>query len=209
MGLEAKEKDNSGGVRGAPPLTWPSCPSLWKVWKCFFSRWKTGHVEGSGGGRTPRGLEKYAQTGAHLSQNRRHCAPLLLTFYPSASSSFVSLSQSLISGQSTSLFLSVALFFPIFRPLFSPLPSSFVCSVSAPPVSHYSNPIYEGDKHMHTHWLSIPFSTSVSSVSFYRFIVIDVSLRFTQKKTVNNMKSAVVNNLNLKEKSFILSHWAA
>lgn len=43
-------------------------------------------------------------------------------------------------------------FFSIFCPLFS---SSFVCRVCAPPVSYYSNPIYVGDKHMHTHCLSI------------------------------------------------------
>lgn len=91
---------------------------------------------------------KYARTGAHLSQNRRHCTPLLLIFYPFASFSFVFLLQSLISGQSTSLFLSIALFFSIFHRLL--FPSSFVCGSAAPPVSHYSNPIYEGDKHMLT-----------------------------------------------------------
>ena len=49
MGLEVKEKGDSGGVRGRP--------SLWKSVKVFFrgiSR-KQGTVKGSGSDKTPRG----------------------------------------------------------------------------------------------------------------------------------------------------------
>ncbi len=117
---------NSRGVRGALQFSWPSCSSLWKVSKCFFrwNRWKQGMLKGVAATNSLR-VGKYARTGAHLSQNRRHCTPLLLIFCPSASFSFVFLFQSLISGQSASLFLSVALSSPFVALLF--FFSAFLC----------------------------------------------------------------------------------
>ena len=92
---------------------------------------------------------------------------MLLIFYPSASFPFVCLSQALISVQSTSLFLSVAHSFLFVALLFFFL-FSFVCCVSAPPVSHYTNPIYEADKHMPTHCVSMRASL-FSFLYLFRF----------------------------------------
>lgn len=150
MGLEVKEKGDSGGVRGRP--------SLWKSVKVFFrgiSR-KQGTVRGSGSDKTPRGLENMPGPEPTWAKIGDKCAPVLLIFYPSASFPFVCLSQALISVQSTSLFLSVAHSFLFVALLFFfSFPFSFVCCVSAPPVSHYTNPIYEADKHMPTHCVSM------------------------------------------------------
>lgn len=108
--------------RGVALFSWSSCSSSWKVF-FWWNQWKQGMLKGVAATNS-LWVGKYARTGAHLSQNRRHCSPLLLIFYPSASFSFVCLLQSLISGQSTSLFLSAALSF-LFVALF--FPSPFVC----------------------------------------------------------------------------------
>lgn len=133
-----KEKENSGGVRGV--LLFSSCLSLWKVWKCFFrwNQWKRSTLKGATNSLWAR---KYVRTGAHLSQNRRHCTPLLLIFYLSASF-FFCLSLPVYYFWSVHLPIFVRhSFFSICRPLFFFFPFSFVCCVSAPPVSHYFNPI--------------------------------------------------------------------
>lgn len=88
-----------------------------------WDRWKRGMLKGVAATNS-LWVGKYARTGAHLSQNRRHCTPLLLIFCLSASFSFVFLFQSLISGQSTSLFLSAALSFLLVALFFFPF---FLC----------------------------------------------------------------------------------
>lgn len=128
MVLDVKEKENSGGVRGV--LLFSSCLSLWKVF-FWWNQWKQSTLKGATNSLWAR---KYVRTGAHLSQNSRHCNPLLLIFYLSASFLFcVSLP--------VYYFWSVHL--PIFRPsffLFYLLPSffspfSFVCCLCPTSIS--------------------------------------------------------------------------
>lgn len=164
MGLEVKEKGDSGGVRGRP--------SLWKSVKVFFrgiSR-KQGTVRGSGSDKTPRGLENMPGPEPTWAKIGDKCAPVLLIFYPSASFPFVCLSQALISVQSTSLFLSVAhsflfvalLFFFLFPfPLFAVfLPHQYLITLILF--------MKQTNTCLHIVFLCVPlfFSSSISSVSF-------------------------------------------
>lgn len=109
---------------------------------------------------------KYVRTGAHLSQNRRHCTPLLLIFYLSASF-FFCLSLPVYYFWSVHLPIFVRhSFFSICRPLFffSPFP---LFAVSLP--HQYLITLILFVKRMHTLCLSIHASHlffSISSVSF-------------------------------------------
>lgn len=122
-------RENRAGVRGVLLSSWPSCWSLWKVWKCFWwNQWKQSVLKG-GAATHSLWAGKYVRTGAHLSQNRRHCTPLSLVFYPSADFSFVRL-LFLVSPPSlfwsvTPSFLSISLFFsPLFFCLLCFCPTS-------------------------------------------------------------------------------------
>lgn len=78
--------------------------------------------------------------------------------------SFVCLFQSIISGRSTSLFFVRHSFFSICCPLFFPPFPLF--AVSAPPVSHYFNPIYKVHAYTMSLYPCLLFFFSISSVSF-------------------------------------------
>ena len=162
MGLEVKEKGDSGGVRGRP--------SLWKSVKVFFrgiSR-KQGTVKGSGSDKTPRGAGKYAQTGAHLSQNRRQVRPCVAHFLPVCQFPFcLSLSGSYFSSVHLPIFVRRS-FFSICRPPF--FSSLFLCLLFLPHQYLITLILFmkQTNTCLHIVFLCVPlfFSSSISSVSF-------------------------------------------
>lgn len=107
--------------------------------------------------QTPCGLENMPgpePTWAKIEDT----APLCCSFSARLPVSLLSFSFSLLFLVSPPPYFCPSLFLLHLSPSFFFFPPSFVCSVSAPPVSHYSNPIYEGDKHMRAHivFLSMP-----------------------------------------------------
>ncbi len=132
--------------------------------------------------QTPCGLENmpgpeptWAKTG--------DTAPLCCSFSTRLPVSLLSVSSGLLFLASPPPYFCPSLFLFYLSPSF--FSSSFVCRFTAPPVSHYSNPIYEGDKHMHTHCRSF-YASLFLSLSL-PFLSSTFSLKFTWKKTVNTI----------------------